>query len=391
MIKFVTKKLVTIALAAFLTLALWLPAQASYFAVALRTETAAIVDGAHVVFLTYDIGGSRFIKLRDLAHSLSGSPKRFDVSWSGADNAIHIETDRPYGAVGSEMSLDGAEAGTARLSNAKTLLDGNEVEILAYTLGGASFYRLRDLGRILDISVEWDGAINAVIIDTGMESAQPADSSGSVVGIGRGVDPSKPMVALTFDDGPSPYTSQILDILEQHGAVATFFVVGNRVGWNSDIISRAYNMGSEIAGHSWSHRLLTNLQESDIRAEIQSTSSAIQSVTGVLPVFFRAPYGAVNNKVLSAAQGLGVPVVSWSVDPQDWMNRNSNTIYTRIMRSVKDKDIILCHDIYPSTVSAMKRVIPDLISRGYQLVTVSELMYYSEKTPEAGGLYNHGR
>jgi len=204
------------------------------------------------------------------------------------------------------------------------------------------------------------------------------------------VDPSKPMVALTFDDGPSRHTDQILDILERYDARATFYVIGNLIESRRDTVKRAFDLGNEVTGHSWDHRDLTKLSENDIKTQIINANTAVKDVTGYVPMMFRTPYGAINDRVKTAAAETGVSLINWSVDPRDWQTRNADSVYHHIMSHAKDRAIILSHDLYGSTADAMERVIPELIARGYQLVTVSELFYYNEITPEPGGVYSRG-
>ena len=205
------------------------------------------------------------------------------------------------------------------------------------------------------------------------------------------VDPSMPMVALTFDDGPSKFTSQILDTLENYGARATFCVVGNLVNARADTVKRASDMGCEIIGHSWDHRDLSKLGADDIKNQLDSTSAVIESVTGAPTRLYRPPYGAVNGTLKSVSAELGYAIIYWSVDPLDWKTRNADKVYNAIMSGTGNRAIVLSHDLYGTTADAMERVIPELLSAGYQLVTVSELMYYSGKTMEAGVVYYSGQ
>ncbi|MCL2409861.1 MAG: polysaccharide deacetylase family protein [Oscillospiraceae bacterium] len=184
------------------------------------------------------------------------------------------------------------------------------------------------------------------------------------------------MIVLTFDDGPSQYTDYILDLLERYNARATFFVLGYRLERRRDTVLRAVNIGSEVAGHTWSHRRLSALCNQGIAEAIQNTSAAIEEITGVRHSFFRPPYGLVNRNVAEVSAELGYTIINWTLDTMDWKYRDADTIYNTIMRQVRDGSIILMHDIHPTTMAAMERVIPSLIARGYQLVTVSELMYH---------------
>ena len=207
----------------------------------------------------------------------------------------------------------------------------------------------------------------------------------------RRIDPSRPMVALTFDDGPGENTLLILEILKKYDALATFFVIGNRVESRAHIVSQTFDAGHEILGHSWSHRRLTALSRVEIRNEILRTNAVIEAVTGVAPNMMRAPFGLVDRRVQNIAAELDVAIINWSVDTLDWRSRNADAVYRIIMDNVHDRAIILCHDIHFSTAEAMERVIPSLIAQGYQLVTVSELMYYSGKILEPGQVYRCGR
>jgi len=204
------------------------------------------------------------------------------------------------------------------------------------------------------------------------------------------IDPSRPMVALTFDDGPSKHTARILDLLEKHGGRATFFVVGNLVEPRRDTIERAHELGFEILGHSWDHSDLTKLSADAIKKQLLSTADIIEDITGVRPHSFRPPYGAVNDTVKKVSRDLGFGIINWSVDTLDWKHRNADYIYNVIMKDARDRTIILNHDLYVTTADAMERVIPELISRGYQLVTISELLYFSNMEIEPGKVIYRG-
>ena len=222
------------------------------------------------------------------------------------------------------------------------------------------------------------------------QTPDPVPRTPSVTPQSGDVDPSRPMVALTFDDGPSKYTTKILDLLELYGGRATFFVVGNLVEAKSDTVKRAADLGCEILGHSWDHRDLTKLSANEIRAQLLNTNKVIEEITGTSPQFFRPPYGAVNDRVKNVSRELGFGIVNWSIDTRDWETRNANAVYNVIMNNVTNRAIILTHDLHGTTADAMERVIPELIARGYQLVTVSELMYYSGIVFEPGKIYRSG-
>lgn len=202
------------------------------------------------------------------------------------------------------------------------------------------------------------------------------------------VTPDKPMVALTFDDGPSKHTDRLLNIFEQHGGKGTFFVVGNILDSRPETLQRMAADGHEIAGHSWNHRQLTKLSSSELTDQLMSTRAKIYELTGVDSTVIRPPYGSYDNTVKNVCAYLGIVIVNWSVDTLDWKYKNPDRIYQTIMNEVKDGDIILCHDLHGTTVDAMERVIPALIAEGYQLVTVTELLSNGDSGITAGSVYN---
>jgi peptidoglycan/xylan/chitin deacetylase (PgdA/CDA1 family) len=204
------------------------------------------------------------------------------------------------------------------------------------------------------------------------------------------VNPKKPMVALTFDDGPSADTKRILKVLKANKGRATFCVLGNRVKQYSGTIKQMLKQGSLVVGHSWDHKQLTKLSKAQIKKELSKTSAAIEKVTGEKPVMYRPPYGAIDKNVKRVSKQLGESILMWSVDTLDWKYRNANTIYNKVMSNVRDGSIILCHDIHTTTADAMERVIPALKEKGYQLVTVEELMEAKGIEMKPGERYSQG-
>lgn len=189
-------------------------------------------------------------------------------------------------------------------------------------------------------------------------------------------NPDKPMIALTFDDGPSSYTDRLLDIFAQHGGKGTFFMVGRYVGSFPDTVRRMAEEGHDLANHSWSHKDLTKLNTAAITKEIMDGRNKILEISGVETKLVRLPYGSTNKTVRAVAEETESTLVRWSVDPQDWKFRDADTVYNAVMDRVKDGSVVLVHDIHPTTVDAMERLIPDLQAAGYQLVTVTELIEY---------------
>lgn len=204
----------------------------------------------------------------------------------------------------------------------------------------------------------------------------------------RTVDPTRPMVALTFDDGPSDHTLAILALLEANGGRGTFCMVGNRIANYVDVVAQVAQQGSEIASHTWAHKQLTTLTPNEIASQIQRSTDAITAVTGQPVTLLRPPYGSINADVRSVCKDLGLRIVTWSIDTEDWKTNSADATYAAIMNHVQNGSIVLCHDVKGSTARAMERVIPELVARGYQLVTVSELLQFTTGGGEPGVVYN---
>lgn len=193
------------------------------------------------------------------------------------------------------------------------------------------------------------------------------------------LDPNKPMIALTFDDGPNLVTTpEVLDLLEEHEIVATFFLIGDNINMNNmKVVERAYNMGCEIANHSKTHSDMTKFTSEDIKSEIEYTSTMIENITGEAPKFFRPPYISVNDTMYDSIDltficGHGC---------NDWENSvTAEQRAEKVLGFADDGVIVLMHDsAYNSqTVEALKTIIPTLLDEGYQFVTVSQLFEAKE-------------
>jgi peptidoglycan/xylan/chitin deacetylase (PgdA/CDA1 family) len=186
---------------------------------------------------------------------------------------------------------------------------------------------------------------------------------------------SRHVVALTFDDGPSPYTSAVLDVLKREQVHATFFLIGQQVAGGASLVRRELAEGHMLADHTWSHANVSG-GGAFASGQIGSTASAIQRATGFRPCLFRAPYGAVSGSLIGLAHGLGFTTVEWDVDPQDWALPGSGAIYSRIVGTTHNGSIILMHDgggPRSQTLAALPGIIHTLKARGYGFVTVDQL------------------
>ena len=198
------------------------------------------------------------------------------------------------------------------------------------------------------------------------------------------IDRNKPMVALTFDDGPNANTSRVLDILEKYNVKATFFVLGTNIEGYEDTILRMKELGMEIGNHMYSHKLMTILTEEEITSEIKKVDDLVFDIINSYPTLIRPSYGTSNKRMLKI---IDRPVIIWDIDTLDWKYHNSTRISNKILDKVSDGDIVLMHDIYSATANSLEITIPKLLDKGYQLVTVSELFYLKEKELKAGKIY----
>lgn len=200
-----------------------------------------------------------------------------------------------------------------------------------------------------------------------------------------------PMVALTFDDGPyRGVTDAILDVVEQYkdyGVKVTFFALGLQIKQYPELVKRAYELGCEIGNHTYDHKRLTKLSESRAKAEVEDVNDMLREITGESAALVRPPYGSRNDKL---AELLSYPFILWDVDTRDWATRNADSTLSAALECV-DGDIVLMHDVHSDTAEAVARIIPELIARGYKLVTVSELFEAKGIQLEPGVAYRHAR
>lgn len=186
-------------------------------------------------------------------------------------------------------------------------------------------------------------------------------------------DPSqhKTRIALTFDDGPGEYTDELLDCLEENNAHATFFMLGQNVGSWESTVQRMADIGCEIGSHSWDHPNLYDLSMDSVAKEFSDTDAALEKACGQKASVARAPYGNWSDDIIST---VGKPFFTWSLDSMDWSYLDVNKDYDAVMNGdLTDGSIILMHDIHEPSVQAAIKMIPELVQKGYKLMTVSEL------------------
>lgn len=181
----------------------------------------------------------------------------------------------------------------------------------------------------------------------------------------------QPLIALTFDDGPRRSTTEkLLDGLAQRGVPATFFLIGEQVPGNEDLVRRMEEEGHQIGIHTYDHVQLTGLNTADFSAQVDRTEQLLAQVVGHGGFALRPPYGLIDNGVEKRARSA---LILWSIDPEDWKYKDADQIVEHIVSRAGDGDVILLHDIYPTSVEAALRVVDALHEKGFLFVTVEEL------------------
>lgn len=197
------------------------------------------------------------------------------------------------------------------------------------------------------------------------------------------------LIALTFDDGPRRITTQrLLDGLAQRGVKATFFLIGSQIEGNEDLLLRMEEEGHQIGVHTYDHVSLTGLNAADFDAQVGRTRALLEQVLGHGGFLLRPPYGMTDPMVKSRA---GSPLILWSVDPEDWRDRDASRVRAQIVQNVRDGDIILLHDIFPESVDAALAAVDDLLSQGYYFCTVDDLFAARHIELKNGSAYTDAR
>ncbi len=198
------------------------------------------------------------------------------------------------------------------------------------------------------------------------------------------VEPPK-YVALTFDDGPrAKTTGPLLDGLLERGVNATFFLVGEQIEGNEDLVQRMADEGHQIGNHTYSHVRLLTAEKNTVIEEIQKTEVILDHLLDGGEYWLRPPYGLIDEERAALVK---TPMVYWSLDPQDWKKLNADGVVEYVVNNIQPGDIVLLHDFYPTSVDAALRIIDQLQSQGYSFVTVEELFRIQGVQPQAGVLY----
>ncbi|GAA4952970.1 peptidoglycan/xylan/chitin deacetylase (PgdA/CDA1 family) [Nonomuraea thailandensis] len=343
--------------------------------------------------------------------------------WANSTRTFWFDP-RTRQATGSTGLLDehAALVRLAELVGERLKERGNQVERDAVTAGGDDFDSMA-FNRHGDLVVEFDdcqvgpcslgrvavavpaGQVTPLLSKLGrqaQESARqarggsvdspdfaPANSPDAVSNRAGSVDCARvKCVALTFDDGPGPYTGRLLDLLKQERARATFFTVGSNAMAQPALLRRMSVEGHLVGNHTWAHRDLSKQGSSKITETIAKTGDAVSAIIGQTPKLVRPPYGAVSQQVCNVAREMGLSLVTWSVDAKDQDGDKAKDITDRTVREAHPGAIILMHDIHRETVDAVPDILKQLRGKGYTFVTVPEL--YGSAGMQAGRLYRSG-
>lgn len=194
----------------------------------------------------------------------------------------------------------------------------------------------------------------------------------------------RPMIALTFDDGPGEYTEELINCLVENNAKATFFMLGQNVEAYPEIAKELSDAGMELGNHSYSHPDLVTIGADATAQQVSNTDAALKAATGFEATVMRPPGGSFNDSVKAA---IDHPLIIWSIDTRDWATKSEDQNYQVVMDNAQDGSVVLMHDIHEWSVKAAIRMIPDLIAKGFKLVTVSELAEAKGKTLQSGNAY----
>lgn len=194
----------------------------------------------------------------------------------------------------------------------------------------------------------------------------------------------RPMIALTFDDGPGEYTEELINCLVENNAKATFFMLGQNVEAYPEIAKKLSDAGMELGNHSYSHPDLVTIGAEAAAQQVSNTDAALKAATGFEATVMRPPGGSFNDSVKAA---INHPLIIWSIDTRDWATKSEDQTYQVVMDNAQDGSVVLMHDIHEWSVKAAIRMIPDLIAKGFKLVTVSELAEAKGKTLQSGNAY----
>ena len=347
-----------------------------------RTDTFTNIDGNDYSYTVVEVDGDNYIQINDLATILNGKTNGFNLS---VDKDVYsITKNTAYtGEEASDINSN-IERPFYKKVNISVSVDGESIKTVgAVDIENCRFFRLEDLLDAMETKYRWDEddstycflnldeQIEAYAVVLPTEQAKPIVHKKIYE---SKIIPSKPMIAITFDDGPKQgNTDRIVEALKKSDSRATFFVVGEMVSRHPELVKLAYDAGCQIGNHTYAHLNLVELSADDVKTQIYKTSNLVYDITGEYTMVGRPPYGSINDNVRNC---ISIPWFNWSIDTLDWKNRDADYIKKYVLDNVKDGSVILMHDLHSTTADAMVSCIPELVNKGYQLVTMDELVKY---------------
>ena len=199
---------------------------------------------------------------------------------------------------------------------------------------------------------------------------------------------NKKTVALSFDDGPTNLSKDLVSVLNANHANATFFVVGSKMKYYPDTMNNSLNSGNEYGCHSYNHRYLTKITDEELSNQIDKTINEFKDLTSREMTLVRPPYGSYNSHVL---EYVNYPLILWNIDSRDWDYKDKDKNLNEILTNLQDKAIILMHETYKASVETVEELLPILYAKGYQVVTVSKLMEINNKEIVAHKAYRSAK
>lgn len=278
----------------------------------------------------------------------------------------------------------------------KNLVLGISALLLMLTISGCNLKKeIFPKSNTIRIEIESDNEykklFNPNINDTNLETEEETSTSlpfnKTETTTSEEQEDNRKRVTLTFDDGPSKYTEQLLEVLKQYDVKATFFVIGNNCEKRSDALLKIAEDGHEIAIHGETHTSFTKLGPEETTTEIENTTEYIESLGISVSNLVRPPYGSLNNVL---KENIDYPFILWNIDTKDWENKNKDLIKKEIIDNIQEGSIILMHDttkaIFDANTEALKELLPEL-TKEYKFITISEMAQYYNIELENGKTY----
>ncbi|MGN1318134.1 MAG: polysaccharide deacetylase family protein [Lachnospirales bacterium] len=344
-------------------------------------ETYTNINSQKYEYTAIEINGDSYIQIEDLAIILKGKENGFNVEVN--DDVYNITKNANFTGSQNENFKTDIERPFYNLKNQSVKIGGINNTFEVAEINECNFFEMQELLDKIGLNYEWDAENNtySFLDSNNNEEAYmvmlPRESAKKVIRTmtnSANIDPSKPMIALTFDDGPKiGNTERIVEALEKTNSRATFFVVGKMVEQHPELVKLAYDAGCQIGNHTYEHINLTNVSADEVKSQIYKTSNIVYDITGEYTMVGRPPYGSINDNVRNC---ISIPWYNWSIDTLDWKNRDADYVKKYVLDNAEDGDVILMHDLHSTTADAMVECIPELVNRGFQLVTMDELVKF---------------